>query len=433
MFPRRYLFRLFFVLPLCDLCAFVVISSPLHAAPPALTVEVSETAGLRRFGYPVEAVLELPAPPKEGTRYRLLDDKGKPVPAQFRPLGGRKVALDFNINLGPEEKRTFAVEYGPDVEPGPEPKGGLKLEQTDSDFVIRNGSLAWSVPRDLLGLVRSLKSGKNDYLRPGSQGLMIWYKDGIPFRAGGKGPDGEPTKGKVVRSGPLAVSLRFEGTEALRGGRSVPSVVELTFPSSKSWVRVDWTVDDPNGYVAGLGADLNLNVGDGPTLVDFGIGVYTHLRDGQQTRWQISAVPLPHGPKNRGESWRHEWEILQGTEGKMESLARQPAPAPFMVVAPRRWLNPRDGWAHVMDRQRCTALAVDRFAGAGGEIVARADGHLHFWQYFQEPRSRERDFWSDQKRHLTFWLHFVPSPPQVGALTSPQSMLAPLKVEVRPR
>jgi hypothetical protein len=30
---------------------------------------------------------------------------------------------------------------------------------------------------------------------------------------------------------------------------------------------------------------------------------------------------------------------------------------------------------------------------------------------------------------LRFWLHFVPTPVQVGAVTSPQSMLAPLEVE----
>ena len=32
---------------------------------------------------------------------------------------------------------------------------------------------------------------------------------------------------------------------------------------------------------------------------------------------------------------------------------------------------------------------------------------------------------------LRFWLHFVDVPVQVGAVTSPQAMLAPLLVEVR--
>ena len=33
------------------------------------------------------------------------------------------------------------------------------------------------------------------------------------------------------------------------------------------------------------------------------------------------------------------------------------------------------------------------------------------------------------KKSLRFWLHFVTTPVQVGAVTSPQSMLAPLEVE----
>jgi hypothetical protein len=32
-------------------------------------------------------------------------------------------------------------------------------------------------------------------------------------------------------------------------------------------------------------------------------------------------------------------------------------------------------------------------------------------------------------KRLKFWLHFVPMPVQIGAVTSPPSMLAPLVVE----
>jgi hypothetical protein len=31
---------------------------------------------------------------------------------------------------------------------------------------------------------------------------------------------------------------------------------------------------------------------------------------------------------------------------------------------------------------------------------------------------------------LVFWLHFVPSPPQIGAVTSPQSMQSPPEVRI---
>src|SRR6188768_627964 len=81
-----------------------------------LNVTVKETAGIRRFGYPVAAKLELHRAAVESDRFRLLLDN-KPVPAQFRVLADKKtVALDFTVNQGPFEKQSFTVEYGPKVE-----------------------------------------------------------------------------------------------------------------------------------------------------------------------------------------------------------------------------------------------------------------------------------------------------------------------------
>jgi hypothetical protein len=55
--------------------------------------------------------------------------------------------------------------------------------------------------------------------------------------------------------------------------------------------------------------------------------------------------------------------------------------------------------------------------GGGAEIIVDADGRLRLWKH--------------GSKKLTFWLHFVTMPVQVGAVTSPQSMLAPLKVEIK--
>src|SRR5262249_44976494 len=155
-------------------------------------------------------------------------------------------------------------------------------------------------------------------------------------------------------------ALRFEGTEALRGNRSVKSAVEMEFPRSKSWVQVTWEIDDPSGFVAGLGADLNLNVQGEPTLVDFGAGslVYAALKKGQTTA-------LRSGPAS-------SWETLLGPSGALK---------PY-VVAGRDPVK-AEGWAHIMDRQRCTAAAVADFAPAGqeAEIAVDADGRLQLWKH----------------------------------------------------
>jgi hypothetical protein len=388
------------------------------AEPPAvrqLRVTVAETAGIRRFGYPVEANLDLAEPVTAATRFRLLD-RGKPIAAQFRTPGPRAVSLDFTADHGPLETREYVAEYGPGVEPGPEPKAGLRVDTTAEEFHVRHpGGLEFVVPRRLLGLLRHVSTPQTEYLRPESAGLFLRYRDDIRYRAGGSGPDGVPTVALVTKAGPLAAALRFEGTEALRGNRSVGSAVEMDFPVSKSWVRVRWEVDDPEGYVAGLGADLNLNVRDGPTLVDFGAGslVYAALRPGQTAVLRAGSLAREAGTPR--------WETLVGPPS---------APRPYVVAPPGARAADAEGWVHVMDRERATAVALAGCAEAGQEAEMRvdADGRLQLWRHF----ARDGATPPGGTKKMTFWLHFVGMPVQVGAATSPQAMLAPLRVVVRP-
>src|SRR5262245_43698986 len=104
-----------------------------------LTVTVKETAGIRRFGYPVSAILSLDRPVKNAGRFRLLE-KGRPVEAQFRPHGttrtGREVRLDFNASPAPHVTRTYVVEYGPGVKPGPEPARGMRVVTEKDQFRV---------------------------------------------------------------------------------------------------------------------------------------------------------------------------------------------------------------------------------------------------------------------------------------------------------
>ncbi len=203
----------------------------------------------------------------------------------------------------------------------------------------------------------------------------------------------------------MLTSLTFSGSQALQGQR-LATRVRLDFPLSRSWVRVDFTADDPKGLVEALGVDLNLNIQGEPALVDFGAGtsVYTTLKKGQ------SAV-LRSGPlENKGSGW----QVLVGPAK---------APQPFVVMPPDR-PSKADGWAHVMDKQRCTAVAVADFAQdrLRSEIAVDADGRLRCEREF-DPKT--------PRKTLTFWLHFVSMPVQIGAATSPQSMMSPLHVTVR--
>src|SRR5436190_17123806 len=145
-----------------------------------LTLTLTETAGLRRFGYPVHVTLTLPRNVEEKDRFRLLLDK-KPVPAQFRALAGNKkqVALDFSVNQAPFEKTTYTIEYGPKVEAGPEPKKGMNLERKDEgDVTVGSGEMKYLVPKDFPGILRQVQGGKTVYVKQKGLGLIFAPRNG---------------------------------------------------------------------------------------------------------------------------------------------------------------------------------------------------------------------------------------------------------------
>lgn len=367
-------------------CFLLLLFLPALLPGQVAKFRVRESAGLRRFSFPTRASFR-----GEKTSLRLLDE-GKPVPAQFTALGNGVIEVDFNVSCGPWEVRNFRVDEGA----GPVTGSGVTIGETDRSFLVKHSNaLEFEVPKNLLGLLRNVKTGKADYLRPGSHGLLLNYKDDVEFRAGGTGHWGEPAKARIFKQGPLVCGVRFETLEGLRGDRSVKSVVEMEFPRSKSWVEVRWMVDDPQRLVTGQIVDLNLNVEGPPSLVDFGAGsmVYAALKKGQRATLTAGAVktgmPL--------------WAI---------DLDGEPYAGGMKL--------PVEGWAHVMDKQRAIAIAVDEFAdGRKDSIAVSSEGHLAI----------RRDFPGGGDRNLKFWLHFVSMPVQIGAATSPQSMQSPLKIE----
>jgi hypothetical protein len=350
---------------------------PALAPAQVAKFRVRETAGFRRFGYPVRASFKADA-----GSLRLLEN-GKPIPAQFTALDGH-MEVDFNVSLGPWETRDYRVEKGES-----KTAAGVSVSQADGVFVVRHG-LEFDVPDNLLGFLKQVTAGKLSYLRPGSQGLSLNYKDDTEFRTGGIGHWGERTKARVTKHGPLVGGLRFESTEGLRSDRTVKSVVDMDFPRSKAWIEVRWTVDDPERLVTGMIVDLNLLIEGPPTLVDFGANdtVYAALKPAQR------------------------FVLSSGAPGWFVHLNDEPYASSTKSVA--------EGWAHVMDAHRATAIAVGGFgAETHDRIEVSTDGRLRI----------RRDFPGGGDRSLHFWLHFVTMPVQVGAATSPQAMQTPLRVE----
>jgi hypothetical protein len=342
----------------------------------AQRLRVAETAGLRRFTYPV--TVKLPAG-LAGGRLRLREGE-KPVPAQFR-----SGELDFNVSLGPYEQKEYIVEPGGAPDAG---QGAPVREQGDLFLVSFTPALEFAASRNLLGFLASVKTARWDYLAPGGEGLLLRSRNGASFRAGGLGNHGEPTRARLVKQGPLACAIEFSSAEPAGGSRTVLSQVRMDFPRSKSWVKTTWTIEDPENLVSALGVALRLNLGAPPALVDFGAGslVYAQLRAGQE-------ASLLGGPQS--------WKVLLG--GEPYALGRGAA----------------EGWAHIMDRERAVAAAIEDFGGRRDRIEAGAGGLLRLWHEVSGAGTKT----------FTFWLHFVSMPVQIGAATSPQAMLSPLRTE----
>jgi hypothetical protein len=399
------------------LLAVSISAEEPQSKPHRINLVVSETAGIRRFGYPVSVIIPLPETLKSADDFRLLSGE-KPVFAQFRPHGDtskgiRSVNLDFNASPGPLKREQFIVEYRSGVST-PKPKSGLHVETTEKEFcVIHPSGLKFTLSRESPGVISQVETGNTKYLTPESKGLILITKGDKIHHLGGRGT--QKLVSRVTREGPLAIALRFESSETLESLGQVSSLVEMEFPISKSWVKVDWTVDDPRGDIANLSAEYNLRVVGEPTLVDFGAGtaVYGQLRKGETARLRQNAAGRPASIPR--------WGTYLGTRPNLDPFVF----APGSSTPPER---DAEGWAHVMDRERCTAVAVSEFAAAkeGAEITVGADGRLELLRQFgRPPEGSERG-----AKRLTFWLHFVGMPVHVGAATSPQAMLAPLQVEI---
>jgi hypothetical protein len=370
--------------------------------PETLTFRLRETAGLRRFSYPVHALL--PVVPA-GPNFRLERD-GQPVAAQFRRVVGLDdrpgIALDFHASPGPLETQDYQVLTG-EIEPGPEPKRGLTVERAGGRIRVANGSvLAFTIPERLSGLFDRIENSRLDFWAGGGDGLSIVTAAGVVRRLG----NGDEPRVTVTRQGPFAVGLRFEERiQPADAGESVRSTVEMTFPNSKSWAQIRWTVDDPAGVIARLEVGFDLKIEGEPTLVDLGAAgtVYGFLRG--QEAMALEAGPSPWNP----------WQVLKGPPNQLTPFARS-LPGTSTAV---------EGWAHVMDRARCTALAVDGFGRSARDLLkVRAGGRVTLARTWgtdgKSPAPRPKT--------LSFWLHFVTNPVQVGAVTSPQAMLAPLEI-----
>jgi hypothetical protein len=366
-------------------------------------IEVSETAGIRRTEYPVTARVELPRGALRdagNARLKITED----VIAQFTADttwddgSVRALSVDFNVSLGPAERRRYVLEFGADVKSAAPAGRGLSVTE-DAD-AIQVGNIRFG--RTGSPLVLAATYVKMNFIGTGRNGISVTDANGTPHDLS----SAQGLKLEVVKRGPLRVVLRYAGRLPLDQADAAPLVITMEMPNSKSWLKMSAVVQDPSRRIRALSFDSPLAFGALPWTWDLGTenGTYGTFRNATDTAVLLQTVNQK-GPAG----WMVRTGSEGGTLGEYESSSTGRAAS---------------GWGHLLDARGAVAFGVADFAREQGvyRIALAGSGQTSFSFEPSRPAAEHR---------LTVYQHFVSTPVPIGAATSPTAMLSPLKVDVK--
>ena len=387
--------------PLLVVMAFMCVtahSATTRAQSPATqaaTLHVTENAGVRRFNYPVHARVPFERGAlRDVAHVRLLradEEVAAQVGAESRwPDGSVQwLTVYFNASIGPSTTETYRVEYGDDVMAEAQTGRGLVLRE-DAD-AVQVGNLRFS--KSGTPLLLSVKY-REEVIGLGANGIVVTDETGARSDLAGV----DTVEFEVVQRGPLYVEFRYSGHLVFATGDSFPFVMVVGTPNSKSWVKLSATVDDPNSRLRDLSLHLPFLLGDLPWVWDFGTDYWTY----GALRAQDDSVVLTNvvSPPDHS-SWRVD--LRRSGRDQVYETGDQ-------AVA---------GWGHIQGSEEVVAFAMDGFGSQAGTYRMSIDGAGHTSFGFS-PATPIR------QHRLTVYTHFVSTPVQIGAATSPTSMLHPL-------
>ena len=365
------------------------------AGPSRVGIHVRETVGIRRSSFPATAHVPFAAGRfRADTPSRLRLD-GRDVPSQATVMdrwsdgSARIVDVDFNASPGPDETLDFVFEYGDGVTAAAPPRGLTFTERGDG-FQIG----AVRVSNDADPLLASV-AYRDEAIGAGANGFSVTVGDAeIPLTSAAGTV-------AVLKRGPLVAVLAFTGMVTTPGG-PLPYTITLEMPSSKSWVKLSASVADERREVQGLSLATPLALGPLPWVWDVGTARWSY----GQLRAAGDTMAFEQSPPTIGS----RWQITTTSGGRAQVVE---------AGTSTRW--PFAGWAHVQGTKEVVALAVEEaplFTGTVRLSQAAAG----------EMRVRLTPSTSSARQTLTVYEHFVATPVQIGAATSPAAILAPLSV-----
>ena len=211
----------------------------------------------------------------------------------------------------------------------------------------------------------------------------------------------ENVKAEIVKRGPLVVAVKYTGSLRLEKDARAPFSLTVEMPNSKSWVKLQASVDDPTLAIRDLAINLPLALGPFPWVWDFGT-----------TRWTYGSMRAATDSvimnDTVGATGTGEWTVSSGPKGR--ELASETSAADGATFG---------GWGHVQGAREVVAYAIEGARTRRGTYRIALDGTGQATFQLSPPAPQT-------KHELTVYVHFVSTPVQIGAATSPAAILSPL-------
>jgi len=382
-------------------------------------IRVRETHGIRRFLYPLMAIVELP----DNTNLSALSlatNQGTAVPLQVTRHTAEQFRVDFAVSLAPfqEDMELLLTEDGPQADV-PDPlhltqQAEDELQSMQKRFSVTLGAMGEISEVVYDGVLHLTESElRAEYpaavRRPNPEDEQ--YKRGlVPLEAASKMPVSDVKV--TIGGGPLAAWHRTTGIYA--DGSATQVVTEIT--ACKSWVKTEYHLEQPiPGEVIAFNLPLATNFQVQPptrTIFDCGVdGIYGRVDYfGQFLNW--------YAPTEKDGFIR--WEI--GRNHAYEN-GQNLSPVDYTGTVSKADFQ-QQRWFHLVNGSQAVAVAITKLPDEWKSLKIALRHNIGIKCELSETVTNPADF--------GICYHFLNDVPAIAAATNPQSILLPPVVEVLP-
>ena len=349
-------------------------------------IRVRETAGIRRFLYPLTAYVNLPM----DTRLQRLhlSDGDRDVPLQA--THSEAFRLDFAASLDPHAQKEFVLKEGPTTARLDDP---LRLTKRNDVRVLSNQQQKFGITLSYSGLISGAVY----------DGVTLL---GAPLEITRNGETREKSDKFYYNSAPdfSTVSAWVGNSGVYSDGTACGTIATIT--ACKSWATITHKVKPPT-HQDEITFTLPLAVTSPILTCDFGVGGYVFGKLDEKAPeivWRTEFGGAPYA----------QWSVA--TAGRTDYVGTVESAETFL---PQRWF-------HLIDSDKALAVAITKVPPDCREMTVRLthEGDVTIAFRLGETITGPAEF--------GVCYHFLNDVPAIAAATNPQSILLPPVVEVLP-